>query len=146
MKLLRILSYVSVVAGVLFAAPSSALEPSNTSRLTGTWHNVNPSTRGTIKIVVTKKRGRLYFKSYGSCSPTPCVHTTVRALPNSSSISSNYAKGFTAYRNSGFKTTRYDAIRDYSQTSGTFLRLNEFNRFAKGDKRKDYLSSALFRK
>ena len=35
MKILRILSYVSVVAGVLFAAPSSALEPSNTNGLTG---------------------------------------------------------------------------------------------------------------
>ncbi len=146
MKLSKLLLSVSVLAGVLFTAPSFAVAPSSTSGLTGTWYNVNPSSRGIVKIVVSKVGSQLRFKSYGSCSPTPCVHSTVIAYPHSSSVSSNYARGFTAYRNSGFKSARFDAIRDYGQTSGSFLRLNSFSKFASGDSRKDYLSSELFRK
>lgn len=146
MNLSKLLLCTSVLATGLFSAPSFALTPTSTTGLTGTWHNVNPSTRGTIKVVVTKVGSQLRFKSYGACSPTPCIHTTVAAYPYSSSVSSNFARGFTAYRNSGFKSTRFDAIRDYGQTSGKFLRLNSFSRFASGDGRKNYLSSELFRK
>jgi hypothetical protein len=146
MKTSKLLLCASVVASGLFTAPSFAATPSSTSGLTGTWHNVNPSSRGIIKVVVTKVGAQLRFKSYGACSPTPCIHTTVMAHPHSSSVSSNFARGFTAYRNSGFKTTRFDAIRDYGQTSGSFLRLNSFSKFAPGDNRKNYLSSELFRK
>ena len=146
MKILKVIPYVSVLAGALLAAPSFAVAPTSTAGLTGTWYNVNPSTRSIVKVVVTKIRGQLLFKSYGSCSPTPCVHSTVVAYPHSSNVSSNYANGFTAYRNSGFKSARFDALRDYGQSSGTFLRLNSFSKFAPGDSRKDYASSELFRK
>jgi len=146
MKLVKLFTSMAILAATLFAAPSYAVAPTSSYGLTGTWYNVNPNSRGIVKVVVSKVNGQLRFKSYGSCSPTPCVHTTVIAQPHSSSISSNYARGFTAYRNSGFKTARFDAIRDYSQTSGSFLRLNSFSKFASGDARKDYLSSELFRK
>lgn len=146
MKLLKLLSYISVLAVALIATPSYAVPPTSTAGLTGTWHNANPATRGIIKIVVTKVAGQLRFKSFGACSPTPCVHSTVIARPYSSGISSNFARGFTAFRNSGFKMARFDAVRDYNQTSGAFLRLNSFNKFAAGDSRKDFLSSELFRK
>ena len=146
MKSLKLLPLAAILVGVTLATPSFAVSPSSTSGLTGTWHNVNPASGGIIKIVVTKVGSQLKFKSYGSCSPTPCIHTTVTAYPHSSSVSSNYARGFTAYRNSGFKSVKFDAIRDFNQTSGTFMRLNSFNKFAAGDTRKDYVSSDLFRK
>lgn len=146
MKTFKILPYVSILAGALLAAPSFAVAPSNTNGITGTWHNVDPSTRGIVKVVVSKVGGQLRFKSFGACSPTPCVHSTVTAHPYSSNVSGNYALAFTANRNSGFKTTRFDALRDYGQSRGTFLRLNSFNKFASGDSRKNYGSSELFRK
>jgi len=146
MKSLKLLPCVTVLASVLVSAPSFAKPPVSTYGLTGTWYNVNPATRGTVKIVVTKVGGQLRFRSYGACTPTPCVHTQVIAHPHSGNVSSNFATGFTAYRNSGFKSVRFDALRDYGQTGGTFLRLNSFSKFAAGDSRKDYASSELFRK
>ena len=144
MKLLKTLTHTSVLAAALFSASSFATPPANTHGLVGTWHNANPSSRGIIKVVVTKVGHQLKFKSYGSCHPTPCVHSTVVAQPYSRNVSSNHAVGFTAFRHSGFKTTRFDAMRDYGQSSGAFLRLNSFNKYAAGDSRKNYASSDLF--
>ena len=141
MKLFKTLSVSSLVSAVLLAASAHATPPTAVSGLTGTWYNTNPSTGGIVKFVVTQTATGLTFKSYGACSPSPCVHTTVVAYPHSASVSSNTATGFTSYRNDGFKYTRYSAVR-----TGSYLRLDSFSTFASGDTRKDYLSSETFSK
>lgn len=139
MKLFKSLSISSLVGAVLLATSAHAVPPTAVSGLTGTWYNTNPATGGIVRFVVTQTLTGLTFKSYGACSPTPCVHTTVVAYPHSASVSSNTATGFTSYRNDGFKYSRYSAVR-----VGANLRLDSFSTFAAGDTRKNYLSSEMF--
>jgi hypothetical protein len=149
MKILNKFKYVGAMLAmtVMLANTAHAVQPTSTSGLTGTWYNVNPNTRGTVKVVISKTVfGTMLIRTYGSCSPTPCNHGNRVAKVYSRSISSNYARGLTADYNFGFKSKRVDARRDYSVDNGTFLRLNSFNKFASGDGRKDYFASELFRK
>lgn len=143
MKMLKILvaSAAVTLAGVASLAQAEA--PTTVSGLVGTWNNVNPNSGSIVKIEVTQTGSQLNFKSYGACTPTPCVHSTVVAYPFSASVTSNTATGFTAFRNDTFKTTRFDATRENS-FGGTLLRLNSFSTFAAGDTRKDYTTTELF--
>jgi hypothetical protein len=141
MKIIKSLSFSGLVGAILLSASAHAVPPTGVSGLTGTWYNTNPNTRSIVKFEVTQVVGGLRFKSYGSCTPTPCVHTTVVAYPHSASVSSNTATGFTSYRNDGFKYTRYSAVR-----TGANMRLDAFSTFAAGDTRKNYLVSETFSK
>ncbi len=139
MKFVKLLSIVSLVASIMLSASAYAVPPSNVAGLVGTWHNINSSTSGIVKVEVTNTIFGLTFKSYGACSPSPCVHTTVVAYPHSAGVSSNTAIGFTAYRNSGFKYARF-----FGKRTGNYLRLDQFSTFASGDTRKDYTTTEYF--
>jgi hypothetical protein len=141
MKLTSLLSASSFIGAVLLASSAHAVAPTNVTGLVGVWNNVNTSTRGIVRVVVTNTSSGLRFTSYGACTPTPCVHSTVVAYPHSASVSSNTAVGFTAFRNSGFKYARFSAVR-----YGSYLRLDQFSTFASGDSRKDYTSTEYFRR
>lgn len=139
MKLFKAFPISSLIGALILSTSAHAVPPTALSGLTGTWYNTDPATRSTVRFEVTNTIFGLTFKSYGSCSPTPCVHTTVMAYPHSANVSSNTATGFTAYRNDGFKYTRYSAVR-----VGANLRLDAFSTFASGDTRKDYVVSETF--
>jgi len=141
MKLFKSFSVIAIFSALFFSAMAHAVAPTNVNGLVGTWKNINANDKGIVKVVVTKVRGGLRFKSYGSCHPTPCVHTTVVAYPHSASVSSNTAVGFTAFRHSGFKYARYSAKR-----TGSYLRLDSFNTFASGDSRKNYAATDYFKR
>jgi len=141
MKKFNALSAAGALGAALLSASVHALPPTNVSGLVGTWVNTNSTTSGIVKVVVTNTATGLKFQSFGACSPTPCVHTVVAAQPFSATVSSDAAVGFTSYRNSGFKYSRYSAER-----SGSYLRLDSFDTFASGDTRKDYTKSEYFAK
>lgn len=141
MKLNKSLSLVALLFSVLFSFSAYALPPTNVSGLIGTWTNINASTRGIVKVEITNTSTGLKFKSYGSCSPTPCIHTTVVAYPHSASISSDTAIGFYAFRNNGFAYSRFAGLR-----TGQYLRLEDFTTFANGDSRKNYVIAEYFKK
>jgi len=141
MKKLKALSIAGVLGAAVLSTSAHAVPPTNVTGLVGTWVNTNSATGGIVKVVVTNTASGLKFQSFGACSPTPCVHTVVAAQPFSASVSSNAAVGFTSYRNSGFKYSRYSAER-----SGSYLRLDSFDTFATGDTRKDYTKSEYFAK
>lgn len=141
MKLFKSLSIVSLLGLILSSISAHAVPPTGVTGLVGTWYNTNPSTGGIVKFVVTQTASGLTFKSYGACTPTPCVHTTVVAYPHSAGVSSDTAIGFTSYRNDTFKYTRFSALR-----VGANMRLDAFSTFAAGDTRKDYVLSETFAK
>jgi hypothetical protein len=141
MKKFNALSIAGLLGAVLLSTSAHAVSPTNVTGLVGTWVNTNSATGGIVKVVVTNTASGLTFQSFGACSPTPCVHTVVSAQPFSASVSSNTAVGLTAYRNSGFKYSRYSAER-----SGVYLRLDSFDTFAAGDTRKNYTKTEYFAK
>ena len=141
MKTLRALSLAGVIGALSLSLSAHAIPPTNVSGLVGTWVNTNSATRSIVKVIITNTASGLTFQSFGACSPTPCVHTVVAAQSFSASVSSDTAIALTAFRNSGFKSSRYAA-----QRVGALLRLDSFETFASGDTRKDYATSETFTK
>lgn len=139
MKIAKYLSLPMAAVTLLFSLSVQAVNPTNVSGLVVTWDNIDANSSGTVRVVVSQVAGGLRFTSHGSCSPTPCVHSTVVAYPHSAGVSSNAAVGFTAYRNSGFKYERYSAMR-----TGQYLRMDAFSTFASGDSRKNYAKTEYF--
>jgi hypothetical protein len=141
MKQLLSFSVLSIVLSLLVATSAQAVAPGNVAGLLGTWHNINPNTSGIVKVEVWNTAHGLRFRSFGACSPRPCIHTVVRAYPHSASVGSNTATGFTAFRNNGFKYVRF-----FGKRYGNFLRLDQFSTFAAGDTRKNYTTTEFFRR
>jgi hypothetical protein len=139
MKLSKLFSVCLLVATAFASSTTLAESPSNVAGLVGTWNNTNVNTRGITKISVYNIGSHLYFKSWGSCSPTDCVHSTVPAYAHSASVSSNTATGLYAYRNSGFAYTRFAASR-----VGSYLRVTYYTTFASGDSRKNYTKTEYY--
>jgi len=136
MKKLNAVGIAGLLGALMLSTSAHAVSPTNVSGLVGTWVNTNSATGGIVKVIITNTATGLKFQSFGACSPTPCVHSVVAAQPFSAGITSNTAVGFTAYRNSGFKYSRYGA-----QRSGAYLKLDSFETFASGDFRKNYTKS-----
>lgn len=126
-------------------APVMAQPPTSVANLTGTWVNVNPSTGGIVKIVITNTGG-FKIHTYGACSPTPCDHGTIAASPFSKSVSSAVAHGLRGQYNFGFSTVLVTAQRTYQYDGGNFLEIETRTQFAAGDTRYDYTRTELFRK
>lgn len=139
MKLSNILSACFIIVLAISGTSALAVQPSNSSGLTGVWKNINSTTSGITQIAISQVGSNVYFKSWGSCHPTDCVHTTVRGYPHSSSVSSNTAVGLYAYRNNGFAYTRFAASR-----VGSYLRVTYYTTFASGDTRKNYTKTEYF--
>lgn len=58
-----------LMLSLLIAGPALAVQPTSVSGMTGTWYNVNPNTRGTVKVVIWAYLGNVYMRTYGACSP-----------------------------------------------------------------------------
>lgn len=128
---------------VLAASATSAFaqQPTNLSAVVGTWVNVDPATRGIVKVVVTNVGGQLHIHTYGKCTPTPCDHGDIAANAFSPSVSDAKATGFSGQYDFGFKTTEVTGLR-----AGALLALETRNKFAGGDSRYDYVGREMFRR
>jgi hypothetical protein len=139
MKLSKLFSVCVLVATALSSSTTLAESPTNVTGLVGTWNNIDANTSGITKIAVYNSGSNIYFKSWGSCSPTDCVHSTVPAYAHSASVSSNTATGLYAFRNNGFAYTRFAATR-----VGSYLRVTYYTTFASGDTRKNYTKTEYY--
>jgi hypothetical protein len=137
---------IVLITGLAAGVPAMAEPPVNRAALVGTWVNVNPATRGIVKVVITNDLFGFRVHTYGACSPTPCDHGAIKASPYSKSVSSTVAAGLSAVYNFGFKTTLITAKRTAEFDNGAFLELESRNVFAAGDTRFDYMQSELFRR
>jgi hypothetical protein len=70
----------------LFAAPMAFAQ---VSRFTGNWTNVNPSTRGLVRIEVTSSGGSLSVHAWGACSPSPCDWGSKPAIAYAPNVGAN---------------------------------------------------------
>jgi hypothetical protein len=126
--------------------PALATPPTGLTNLVGTWTNVNPTTGGIVKIVITSEPTGLKIQTFGACSPTPCDHGKISAAPFSKSVGSSFASGLSGEYDFGFSKMLVTAQRTTSFDGGTFLELETRTRFAPGDTRYDYMRTELFRK
>jgi len=127
------------VSSALFVRSSSAAPPSNLSSILGDWTNVDPSTGGIVRVVVSEVDGDLRVRTFGNCQPTPCDHGTVDGSPYGTSVLATKAKAFTAMYDFGFKTQLVTAWR-----TGDRLTMRHYHIFDPGDNRTDYFGVDKF--
>lgn len=151
-QLARLLAALFVAAatvvgvGLVTAAPAQALCASQP--MTGSWHNIDASTRSITRTVVgfncgdvvlcdsngNCSGGQSYFTvhAYGKCPPTDCDWGVRRAYPMSdgwqrATYTSSYA-------------TRYFWVKTYAYYGRTYLRVYVNTDFTAADGRTDYVS------
>lgn len=147
MKKLRILIVGIVLAMAVGSADFSfAAPPTVVSNLTGTWLNVNPTTGGIVKIIITSNASGFKINTFGACSPSPCNHGAIVASPFSKAVGSNVAVGLSGQYNFGFSTMLVTAIRTYEFDGKNFLEVETRTKFEPGDTRFDYMRTELFAK
>jgi hypothetical protein len=69
------LLWLAAIAALVLIRPASANE------LLGDWHNINPETRGLVRVVIDEMGGAVRVHAWGVCHPMPCDWGTVRAIP-----------------------------------------------------------------
>jgi hypothetical protein len=122
----------AIVATASLSGSAAALSPSG--GLEGTWVNVNPATRGTIKVVITAgSGGKVNVHLFGACSPTPCDNGTTSSLDYSTSQSSSKAAAFAFSKRDSFATEMVTGIIKRGR-----LVVTDFTHFTDGSGRYDY--------
>ena len=109
--------------------------------LVGSWVNVNPGTRGLVKLSIGTAGATTTVHLYGACTPTPCDWGAVNAVAYSTDVASPRAIAFTAQYVFAFK----DAIVA-GHLEGQYLVVETFNRFKDGSSRFDYYGRETFRR
>lgn len=138
-------SLILALFSFLFVGVAHALAPSNTNLL-GTWENVDPNTRGIIRIIIANNgAGGITVHPFGACHPNPCDIGQVRALVYSNSVGDGVGMHFTANIKSDFaKTILTGTVRNSPR--GPRLRVNSYTKFTDGSNRYNYSSTASFQK
>lgn len=109
--------------------------------LLGSWVNVNPATRGIVKLIIGFTPGATSVHVFGACVPTPCDWGTVKGISYSTDVSSPRATAFTAHYVVPFKDTEIAG-----HLEGVFLVVESFNHFKDGSGRFDYYTRETFRR
>ena len=108
--------------------------------LVGNWVNVNPGTRGIVKLSIGTAAGpTTTVHLYGACTPTPCDWGSVKGVSYSSEVASPRAMAFTALYSFAFK----DAIVT-GHLEGQLLVVEVYNRFKDASGRSDYFDKETF--
>lgn len=126
------------------AAPAQALCAS--SPLTGSWHNIDSSTRAMTRVDVgfvcgdvvlcdtngNCTGGQSYFtiRAFGKCSPTDCDWGTRRATD----MGGGWQRGTWSYS----WATKYVWVKTYVYGTTTYLRVWTYTDFTTADGRTDY--------
>ncbi len=130
------LALVVLLAG--FGTRSAeARQPSNDSRLNGTWVNTKAD-GGLVEVVITGGNGSLEVHPYGACSPTPCDWGIHPALGFSSGVASYTAIGFHVTISFTFKTVYMQGHLIKTPLGQTLLEITTQSKFVSTDSRWDY--------
>jgi len=133
---------VALPAGVsekaFFEANKAGVFPGT---LLGNWVNVNPATRGLVRINLQFTGGAFTVHPFGACVPTPCDWGSKNGITYADNVSSRQAVAFSAVFPQGFKNTIV-----VGHIEGRVLVVETFNDFLDGSGRSDYYSRELFRR
>jgi hypothetical protein len=110
------------------------------SPLVGTWINMDVSSRGIVKVILSGEKGALKVQTFGACSPSPCDWGEVKGVIYSIGVDSNMAVGFEAVYDFGFMETMLAAY-----LNKRLLVVDSYNTFKDGSGRPRYFFRDHFR-
>ncbi len=120
----------TVIAGMAQAMPADFV---------GTWTNLNPSTRGIVKVVITPA---LQMQNFGACTPALCDMGAVQMVTYGNSVADLNHKFGTAHYDLSFKKIEVVA----KLTGNKIMTVETFNRFIDGSGRQNYYSGERYKK
>jgi hypothetical protein len=110
------------------------------SPLVGAWTNMDVSSRGVVKVILSSEKGALKVQAFGACSPSPCDWGAVKGAIYSIGVDSNMAVGFEAVYDFGFMETMLAAY-----LNKRLLVVDSYNTFKDGSGRPRYFFRDHFR-
>lgn len=116
------------------AAPAQA--PAVIGSMNGTWVNVDPKTRGLVRIEIRDKK----IHPYGACHPDPCDWGVLKAKVFAASVDSDSAVALLAKQST---SSQRSEITLSLERNGK-LRAEIFTHFTDGSGRADYRSIDYF--
>jgi hypothetical protein len=110
------------------------------SPLTGTWINMDVTSGGIAKIVLSSEGGQTKVRAFGACSPDLCDWGEAKAAVYSIGVDSSEAVGFEAVYDFGFMETLLAAY-----LNKRLLVVDSYNTFKDGSNRSRYFFRDHFR-
>ncbi|HEU4730972.1 MAG TPA: hypothetical protein VFT22_23925 [Kofleriaceae bacterium] len=107
--------------------------------LLGNWVNVNPGTRGIVRIALQLSGATFQVHPFGACVPTPCDWGTQPGIAYAANVSSTVPVAFSAMFPAGFKDTIV-----VGHLENNLLVVETFNHFKDGSARSDYYAREVF--
>jgi hypothetical protein len=135
------LALISTIAAAgmltVWSAPVAlAQAPAVIGSMNGTWVNVDPKTRGLVRIEIRDKK----IHPYGACHPDPCDWGVLKAKVFAASVDSDSAAALLAKRST---ISQRSEITLSLERNGR-LRAEIFTHFTDGSGRADYRSIDYF--
>jgi hypothetical protein len=127
---------VAAMLTVCSASAAAAQAPAVVGNMDGTWVNVNPKSRGPVRIEIQDKK----IHPYGACHPDPCDWGVLKAKPFAASVDSPFAAALLAKYSTSFSRAE---ITLSLERDGR-LRAEIFTHFTDGSGRADYRSIDYF--
>ena len=122
----------AIILPVCGAPATPAQAPAVANKLDGTWVNVDPKTRGLVRIVIDQKK----VHPYGACHPDPCDWGELKAKSFAATVDSYYATALLAKYTTSFSRSEITL----SLEADGRLRAEVFTHFTDGSGRSDYRS------
>ncbi len=133
---LGVLASIATILGLLvalnvihpFPGPNPTPTPATDSGITsfvGTWQNIDPNTRGWVRIEISAEGNTLFAHFFGACTPTPCDAGSTSAPFEGNPVHMHADESF--------------ATRDFTLSlAGDTLYVTTFTHFTDNSGRADY--------
>ncbi len=125
-----------IIFPICSARHARAEHPAVTNAMNGTWINVDPATRGIVRIQINGEK----VHPYGACHPDLCDWGVLKAKSFAASVDSHDATAFFARQKTGFSRSEITLSLD----PGGKLRVEVFTHFTDGSGRADYRTVNTF--
>jgi hypothetical protein len=138
---ITMLGAIAAWATVALTPPASA----DIGQFLGEWHNIDPNTRGIVRILITEGDGAIKVHVWGRCHPEPCDWGEAPAVPYAANVD---AAQDTEYLRVEFRT--WFAVNELTigpaSDRNRQLSVTDLNQSTDGSGRPNFAYSAQFTK
>jgi hypothetical protein len=111
----------------------------------GAWVNIDPNTRGVLKLYVSLVGQNVLVHAWGACHPTPCDWGEVKAEPYGSTVSSSISSDTTIFQGV-FKPAFAETTFFIRPEGEERLRFERSTRFTDNSGRANYSFTDIFQR